>query len=64
MSLTEQKPVYNEYLIFDYYFIYKFQKILFLDNLKNNSPKSSIKFISQNSKIFSNYKSKYKYKVQ
>ena len=64
MSLTEQKPVYNEYLIFDYYFIYNnSQKILFLDNLKNNSPKSSIKFISQNSKIFSNYKSKYKYKV-
>ena len=59
-----KKPVYNEYLIFDYYFIYNnSQKILFLDNLKNNSPNSSIKFISQNSKIFSNYKSKYEYKV-
>ena len=59
-----KKPTYNEFLIFDNYFIYNnSQKILFDDNLKANLNNCSIKFISQKSKIFESYKSLYKFKV-
>ena len=62
-ALTK-KPVYNEFLIFDYFFIYNNSlKVLFEDNIKANHCNSKIKFISQNSKSFENYKSLYKFKV-
>ena len=38
-------------------------KVLFEDNIKANHCNSKIKFISQNSKSFENYKSLYKFKV-
>ena len=58
------KPKYNEFLIFDHYFIYNnSQKILFEDNLKANLNNHKIKLISQKSKIFETYKSLYKFKA-
>ena len=59
-----KKPSYNEFLVFDYYFIYnKSQKVLFEDNLKANSSDSPIKFISQNSKAFTTFKLLYNFMV-
>ena len=59
-----KKPKYNEFLLFDYYFIYNnSQKILFEDNLKVNTKNCPIKFISQKSKIFESYKLLYEFKA-
>ena len=59
-----KRPIYNEFLVYDYFCVYtRSQKKLFNDNLKKNSVKLPIKFISQNSKIFNKYRKIYQFKL-
>lgn len=59
-----KRPLYNEFLIYDYFYVYtNSQKVLFYENLKKNSVNLPIKFISQNSKIFHEYKLRYQFKL-
>lgn len=59
-----KRPLYNEFLIYDYLYIYtSSQKVLFNENLKKNSADLPIKFISQDSNIFHKYKLQYQFKM-